>query len=52
MDEFKVNVTFNNDQALVLSDWLDRMLGNVRFGALVDEDPAVFAEVRLAPTPQ
>ncbi len=47
----KVTVTFSQEQALVLSDWLDRMLGTQRFDALVDEDPAVWSPVyKLAGT--
>ena len=47
----KVTVTFSREQALVLSDWLDRMLGTQRFDALVDDDPAVWSPVyKLAGT--
>jgi hypothetical protein len=34
-------VTFTDDQALVLSDWLYRVIGTERFDTLLDEDPAV-----------
>jgi hypothetical protein len=40
-----VAVTFDHDQALVLSDWLDRHIGTARFDALIDEDPAVWAPI-------
>ena len=35
MSELVVTVTFSHDEALVLSDWLDRMLGTARFDTLV-----------------
>jgi len=51
MGPLEVTVTFSHDEALVLSDWLDRMLGTDRFDTLVDEDPAVWSGVyRLAGT--
>jgi hypothetical protein len=45
----QVGVTFDHDQALVLSEWLDQLIGTERFDALVNEDPAVWAALhRLA----
>ena len=34
MNELEVTVSLSNDQAFVLSDWLDRMLGTERFDLL------------------
>jgi hypothetical protein len=39
-------IRLEHDQALVLSDWLDRVLNTERFEALVDEDPAVWLPLR------
>jgi hypothetical protein len=36
--EFTINLT--QDQALVLSDWLDRVIGTAEFDDLVGEDRA------------
>lgn len=47
MIDHPVAVTFDHDQALVLSDWLYERIGTERFDALVDEDPAVWAPLRL-----
>jgi len=40
-DNFTIELT--RDQALMLSDWLYRMIGTDRFDALVDENPAVWS---------
>ena len=37
-DEFTIKLT--GDQALVLSDWLDRMMGAPEFDSLVNKDRA------------
>ncbi|MEV4002390.1 hypothetical protein [Actinomadura sp. NPDC049753] len=42
-DDFTIRLTF--DQALVLSDWLDRMETNDEFDALVNEDRAVWSPI-------
>jgi hypothetical protein len=51
MIDGQVGVTFSHDQALVLSEWLDQLVGTERFDVLVNEDPAVWAALhRLAGT--
>jgi hypothetical protein len=35
----------SHDQALVLSDWLARVMGTQPFDTLVDEDPAVWSSL-------
>ncbi|WP_018350139.1 hypothetical protein [Longispora albida] len=40
-DEFVIRLS--RDQALVLSDWLDRMMGTAAFDSLVNEDRAVWS---------
>lgn len=42
-DEFTINLT--RDQALVLSDWLYRMMGTAAFDGLVNQDRAVWSPV-------
>ncbi|WP_333776493.1 hypothetical protein [Streptomyces sp. IBSBF 3136] len=42
MSEDSVIITLSGDEALVLSDWLERMEGSETFNALVD-DQAVWA---------
>ncbi|MES9537835.1 hypothetical protein [Actinomadura sp. NPDC000600] len=42
-DDFTIRLT--RDQALVLSDWLDRMEGNKEFAKLVNEDRAVWSPI-------
>jgi hypothetical protein len=39
-------IRLDHDQALVLSDWLDRVMNTERFEALVDEEPAVWLPLR------
>jgi hypothetical protein len=36
-------IKLSRDQALVLSDWLDRMIGTAEFDGLVDRDRAVWS---------
>ncbi|MER7330467.1 MULTISPECIES: hypothetical protein [unclassified Micromonospora] len=36
-------IKLTHDQALVLSDWLDKVIGTERFDATVDEDIAVWS---------
>ncbi|OPG12325.1 hypothetical protein [Microbispora sp. GKU 823] len=43
--EFTINLT--QDQALVLSDWLDRVIGTAEFDDLVGEDRAVWSPIHL-----
>ncbi|MEV7801802.1 hypothetical protein AB0O28_02500 [Microbispora sp. NPDC088329] len=43
--EFTISLT--QDQALVLSDWLDRMIGTAEFDDLVGEDRAVWSPLHL-----
>ena len=38
-----VTVMLNADQAIVLSDWLDRVIGTERFDSFIDEDAAVWS---------
>ncbi|WP_281594747.1 hypothetical protein [Micromonospora sp. WMMD882] len=38
-----VSIKLTQDQALVLSAWLDKVIGTARFDALADEDVAVWA---------
>ncbi|MEV4479543.1 hypothetical protein [Micromonospora coxensis] len=40
-EDFTIKLT--NDQALVLSDWLHRVIGTERFDAIVGEDTAVWS---------
>ncbi|MFG1887067.1 hypothetical protein ACGFIR_04260 [Micromonospora sp. NPDC049051] len=40
-EDFTIKLT--HDQALVLSDWLDKVIGTKRFDAIVDEDIAVWS---------
>ncbi|MEV6965223.1 hypothetical protein AB0M47_08905 [Hamadaea sp. NPDC051192] len=42
MREPTMTVTFSHDQALVLSDWLYRVVGSPAFDAFVAEDPTVW----------
>ncbi|MGI5417899.1 hypothetical protein [Actinomadura luteofluorescens] len=42
-DDFTIRLT--RDQALVLSDWLDRMEANEQFDRLVNEDRAVWSPI-------
>ncbi|GAB3155117.1 hypothetical protein GCM10027290_50830 [Micromonospora sonneratiae] len=41
VDDFTIKLT--RDQALVLADWLDRVIGTERFDAIADEDVAVWS---------
>ncbi|GAB2446158.1 hypothetical protein [Streptosporangium sandarakinum] len=43
--EFTIKLT--QDQALVLSDWLDRVIGTAEFDDLVGEDRAVWSPLHL-----
>ncbi|GAA3423078.1 hypothetical protein GCM10018953_02610 [Streptosporangium nondiastaticum] len=43
--EFTIELT--QDQALVLSDWLDRVIGTAEFDDLVGEDRAVWSPLHL-----
>ncbi|MEN3538005.1 hypothetical protein AAH991_23020 [Microbispora sp. ZYX-F-249] len=43
--EFTINLT--QDEALVLSDWLDRVIGTAEFDDLVGEDRAVWSPIHL-----
>jgi hypothetical protein len=36
-------IKLSRDQALVLSDWLEKMIGTERFDAVADEDVAVWS---------
>lgn len=48
-DDFTIKLT--RDQALVLSDWLDRMMGTAEFDSLVNQDRAVWSPLyRIAGT--
>ncbi|MFI6261877.1 hypothetical protein [Micromonospora sp. NPDC051006] len=40
-EEFTIELS--RDQALVLSDWLDKVIGTQRFDAVADEDVAVWS---------
>ncbi|MGW4499151.1 hypothetical protein ACWENR_11115 [Micromonospora sp. NPDC004336] len=40
-EDFTIRLT--HDQALVLSDWLDKVIGTERFDVIVDEDIAVWS---------
>jgi hypothetical protein len=40
-DQFTIKLT--RDQALVLSDWLHRMIGTTEFDALVNREPAAWS---------
>lgn len=40
-DYFTIKLT--RDQAFVLSDWLDRMMGTPEFDSLVNQEPAVWS---------
>ena len=42
-DDFTIKLT--RDQALVLSDWLDRMIGTAEFDGLVAQDRAVWSPI-------
>jgi hypothetical protein len=39
-------IRLDHEPALVLSDWLDRVMNTERFEALVDEEPAVWLPLR------
>lgn len=43
MIDRSVTITLSPDQAVVLSDWLDRVIGTKRFDSLIYEDPAVWS---------
>lgn len=43
--EFTIKLT--RDQALVLSDWLDRVIGTPEFEGMVGEDRAVWSPLHL-----
>jgi len=45
MADDDLTITFTRDQAIVLSDWLYRMLGTQRFDGLVNEDRAVWSPI-------
>jgi hypothetical protein len=46
-----LTIKLSRDQALVLSDWLDRMMGKPAFDNLVNEDRAVWSPLyRIAGT--
>ncbi|MES9603218.1 hypothetical protein [Actinomadura sp. NPDC000929] len=45
MSEDGFTIRLTSDQALVLSDWLDRMETNDEFDALVNEDRAVWSPI-------
>ncbi|MEU0554286.1 hypothetical protein [Dactylosporangium sp. NPDC006015] len=48
-DDFTIKLT--RDQALVLSDWLDRIMGTAEFDSLVNQDRAVWSPLhRIAGT--
>jgi hypothetical protein len=38
-----VTITLSPDQAIVLSNWLHRVIGTERFDSFIDEDPAVWS---------
>ncbi|MFG3703587.1 hypothetical protein ACGF7U_02460 [Micromonospora sp. NPDC047670] len=40
-EDFAIKLT--RDQALVLSDWLDKVIGTERFDVIADEDAAVWS---------
>ncbi|NUW41179.1 hypothetical protein HT134_13650 [Nonomuraea rhodomycinica] len=42
-----MTIRLSPDQALVLSDWLDRMIGTAEFDSLVDQDRAVWSPLYL-----
>lgn len=42
MDEDDFTIRLTRDQALVLSDWLDRVVGTAEFDRLVSQDRAVW----------
>lgn len=42
-DDFTIKLT--RDQALVLCDWLDRMIGTAEFDGLVDQDRTVWSPI-------
>ena len=50
MSEDSVTITLTDDQAFVLSDWLDRMEGSEAFAALVDHDAVWSALHRISGT--
>lgn len=43
MPDAHVKLQLSQDQALVLSDWLDRVMGETTFDQLADSDPAVWS---------
>jgi hypothetical protein len=43
MAEDDVTIRLTRDQALVLSDWLSRMIGSAEFDRLADQDRAVWS---------
>ncbi|MEU1688898.1 hypothetical protein [Micromonospora sp. NPDC005707] len=43
MSDDQVTITLSRDQALVLSHWLDTVMGTRSFDSIVDEDPAVWS---------
>ena len=45
MTENDFTIKLTRDQALVLSDWLDRMIGTAEFDGLVDQDRAVWSPI-------
>jgi len=51
MADDDITIKFTKDQALVLSDWLDRMMGSPEFASLVNEDRAIWSPLhRIAGT--
>ncbi|NUW33812.1 hypothetical protein HTZ77_20570 [Nonomuraea sp. SMC257] len=47
MAEGEFTIKLTQDQALVLSDWLDRVIGTAEFGDLVGEDRAVWSPLHV-----
>ncbi|WP_432928214.1 hypothetical protein ACQPZZ_01520 [Microbispora sp. CA-135349] len=47
MVERELTISLTQDQALVLSDWLDRVIGTAEFDDLVGEDRAVWSPLHL-----
>ena len=43
MIDHGVTVTLNADQAIVLSDWLYRVIGTERFDSFIDGDTAIWS---------
>ncbi|MFC6022176.1 hypothetical protein ACFP2T_39215 [Plantactinospora solaniradicis] len=51
MTEGDFMIKLTRDEALVLSDWLDRMIGTAEFDGLVNQDRAVWSPLhRIAGT--